>query len=527
MSVPTDTTPRTDAGARRSTGPRLPDIPGPLETLGSAWRRLRKMSTALLLLFALAAASVVATVIPQAPVTPQSVAQWRAGTAGPGAAVASGLDTLNLFDVFGSWWFAVLVALLFTSLTGCLLPRYAAFARVARRPPAEGRNFGRLSHAQVTVTELAPEVALARAERVLRRRRFRSRRIGRQLAAERGHWREGGSLVFHTAFYLLLLGAVVGKVFGFTGQVTIPEGSAFAETRIAYDAADPGRWWDLSDHRGFVVTLDDFDVSYFPNFVPRDFVSTVTISEQGEPVRSETVRVNHPLHHEGMNLYQSSFGMAPHIIVRAGDRVLLDERFMLAPASGQNVWTGTAKVKFDDPRQQIALDLALAPDAELRDGQPVLGPDPAPRNPVLVGSLYFGELGLERPVPASQFRRSGPPVDTTMLRPGKTAQLAEGSLSVEFVDLGYWSGLQVSHQPGRRILLAGGLLLLIGLVPSLYSYRRRIWVEAEPHPDGSRVTLAGVALQRKAAFADEFAALDEALRRELDAHSAATQERPH
>jgi len=527
MATSTDETLRTDAGARRAAGPRLPDIPGPLETLGSAWRRLRKMSTALLLLFALAAASVVATVIPQAPVTPQSVAQWRAGTAGPGTTVASGLDALSLFDVFGSWWFAVLVGLLFTSLTGCLLPRYAAFARVARRPPAAGRNLERLSHAQTVITELAPEAALAAAERLLARRRFRRRRIGWQLAAERGHWREGGSLLFHTAFYLLLLGAVVGKAFGFTGQVTIPEGSSFAETRIAYDAAEPGRWWDLSDHRGFVVTLDDFDVSYFPNFTPRDFVSTVTIAEQGESVRTETVRVNHPLHHRGMNLYQSGFGMAPHIIVRAGDQVLLDERFMLSPASGQNVWTGTAKVKFDDPSQQIALDLALAPDAELREGQPVLGPDPAPRNPVLVGSLYFGELGLERPVPPSQFRRSGPPVDTAMLRPGKTAQLAQGSLSVEFVDLGYWSGLQVSHQPGRRILLAGALLLLVGLVPSLYSYRRRIWVEVAPHRTGSRVTLAGVALQRKTAFAEEFATLAQVLRRQLDAHPAASQERPH
>ncbi len=59
MSVPTDTTPRTDAGARRSTGPRLPDIPGPLETLGSAWRRLRKMRTADALAFLLTAAGVV------------------------------------------------------------------------------------------------------------------------------------------------------------------------------------------------------------------------------------------------------------------------------------------------------------------------------------------------------------------------------------------------------------------------------------------------------------------------------------
>ncbi|MGH8899236.1 MAG: cytochrome c biogenesis protein ResB, partial [Egibacteraceae bacterium] len=35
-----------------------------------------------------------------------------------------------------------------------------------------------------------------------------------QLAVERGHWREGGSLVFHTAFYVLLVGVVITHSFG-------------------------------------------------------------------------------------------------------------------------------------------------------------------------------------------------------------------------------------------------------------------------------------------------------------------------
>jgi cytochrome c biogenesis protein len=324
--------------------------------------------------------------------------------------------------------------------------------------------------------------------------------------------------VFHTAFYLLLIGAVVGQVFGFVGQVSLPEGSAFADTRIAYDAAKPGRWFGIDGHRGFVATLEDFDVSYFDDFTPRDFVSTVTIADGGQPVRTAEIRVNHPLRHDGMTLYQTGFGFAPHVVVRTGDQVLLDERVLLAPGGGGNLWTGTAKVKFNDPEQQIALDLVLAPDARRgADGQPRLGPDPRPRNPVLVSSLYFGELGLERPLPASDFERGDGPVDTAMLRPGSDAALADGSLTVEFGDLGYWSGLQVSHAPGRWLLLLGSVLLMVGLIPSLYSYRRRIWVEATPSGDGSSITVAGVALQRKSVFAEEFAAVTAALREAVDA----------
>ena len=507
-----------------SSGPRLPDIPGPIETALMVWRGLRRMSTALLLLFSVAAASVVATVIPQAPVTARAVAQWRSGEAGPGAGAARVFDALGLFDVFGSPWFMALVLLLFTSLTGCLVPRYRSFLRVVRRPPAAGRNLGRLSSRCEILTPMPPAQALEAGRKLLRSRRYRVRVVDEtQVAGERGHWREGGSLLFHTAFYVLLAGAIVGKVFGFTGQISLPEGASFADTRIAYDAVEPGRSFGLEDHRGFVVRLDSFDVSYFEDFTPRDFVSTVTIAEQGRDVRTAELRVNRPLRYRGMVLYQIAFGMAPRIIVRAGDRVLLDDRVLLAPNSQQNIWTGTAKVKFDDPQQQIALDLALAPDAQLgADGAPVIGADPRPTNPVLIGNLYFGALGLERPVPPTQFDRSSGPVDTAMLRPGESRDVVSGNLTVEFVDLEYWSGLQVSHAPGRWLLLAGGIAILIGLIPSLYSYRRRIWVDVRPHEGGSRVTVAGVALHRKSAFLDEFDAVVETARRTYRTDTGAT-----
>ena len=499
----------------------LPEIPGPVETAVIAWRSLRRMSTALLLLFSLAAASVVATVVPQAPVTAVTADQWLAGTAGPGKGVSAVLSALGLFDVFGSWWFMALLALLFVSLTGCLVPRYRAFFKVARRQPAAGRNLGRLSARATFASPLPPEEAMAAAHAVLRRRRFRARIVDSadvaQVAAERGHWREGGSLIFHTAFYVLLTGAVIGKVFGFTGQVSLAEGGSFADTRIAYDAAEAGRSFGLDDHRGFVVRLDDFDVSYFPDFTPRDFVSTVTVLEDGQAVRSGPIRVNHPLRYDGMVLFQTAFGMAPHIIVKSGDRVLIDDRILLAPNAEQNIWSGTAKVKFDDPQRQIALDLVLAPDAKMdANGQPTIGSDPRPRNPVLIGNVYFGALGLQQPVPAADFDRGSGPVDTAMLRPGDDKALVQGNLSVEFVDLGYWSGLQVSHAPGRALLLLGGGMILAGLIPSLYSYRRRIWVEARPVEAGSHITVAGVALQRKSAFADEFSSVASAVRQDLE-----------
>jgi cytochrome c biogenesis protein len=515
------------AGGDRASGwARLPMIPGPWETAVIVWRRLRKMSTALVLLFCLALASIVATFIPQEPVIPQTVTAWRLGEEGPGRTVAQVFDAAELFDVFGSWWFSTLMVLLLVSLTGCLVPRYRAFARTVRRPPVAGRNLERLNNHMRIETAVEPEAALAEVDRALARRRFRRRRLDAattqsghaQLAAERGHWREGGNLLFHSAFYVLLVGVGVGQAFGFTGQINVVEGSAFTDTRIVYGAVVAGRYFGLDDHRGFEVRLDDFAASYHANGTADEFVSHVSVIDAGRQVRTNApVRVNHPLTYDGMKLYQVRFGMAPHIIVRAGDTVIFDDRVMLGDSDGDSVWTGAAKVT-TGPGDQMALDLALVPDVGVDRQGRVFPRSQEPNNPVLFADVWFGELGLERPVDASEFIRDGRPVASTTLTPAQTSDPLVGNLVVEFAELPMWSGFQVSHAPGRGVLLVAAGLLLGGLTTSLYGYRRRLWAEAWTGGDGTTtLVVAGVALQRKVVFAEAFAALTEELRMALPA----------
>jgi cytochrome c biogenesis protein len=525
----------------------LPDIPGPLETLARTWRALRRMSTALWLLLALAMATVVATFIPQEPVIPTTVIEWREGVTGPGEQVAAVFDALGLFDVFGSAWFMALTLLLIVSLTGCLIPRGRGFWRTARRDPVPGRNLDRLQHRVALPTGLAPEAALDAAERVLRRRRLRVRRVaadvsptGRaQVAAERGHWREGGSILFHLSFYVLLAGAVIGHSFGFTGQVNVVEGGSFADTPLSYlGGAQPGRFFTQDDHPGFTVRLDDFDVRYFADpeaeargqtgLVPRDFVSRVTILDGGEEVASDEIRVNHPIEHDGMKLYQIRFGFAPRLVVSsAGGAELYADAVQLIDAGGF-AWTGVAKVAAFDVENQIALELVLLPDADFNDQGMPISRTPEARNPRLAVVLWYGELGLERNIPPREFdRESGRRLaQPLILAPGESGTFEEIGLTVEFPELPYWSGFQVSAEPGRGLLLLGSGLLLAGLLPSLYAYRRRLWVDVRTDAEGTSAVLAGVALQRKQTFSEHFDRLAEELAEALDAPAPAPTASP-
>ncbi len=505
------------AAASRPPGPRLPLIPGPIETAGLLWRRLRRMSTALMLLFGLSVATLLATFIPQEPVIASTVRLWRDGTEGPGETVARVFDALSLFDVFGSWWFAALTVLLFVSLTGCLIPRWRAFARNVRRPAARGGNLGRLTH---HVTFDRPDgddaAVLDRVDRVFRlyrTQRVTSRGGQAQLAVERGHWRELGSLVFHTSFYLLLIGVTLGAAFSFTGQIDIVEGRSFADTPLGYQSQTAGRLWDTDRHDARVTTIEDFEVTYLDgdnSFVADEFVSTVTFTptDGGEPVTRE-IRVNHPTHFEGLTYYQRAFGFAPRITLRSGlDGGELYSTNLILRTDANGLWTARDKISQgssdpDRPLPQIGIEVFFLPDAEFGPDGGIVFNSPEPNDPRLLVTIYSADdLGLDRPVPVSQL--SWPQsaiIDQAMITPGQSVPFASGLFQVEMdTDIAMWTGLQVSHQPYRWLLLTAASLTLMGLVPSLYAYRRRLWVEV--HDD--HVVLAGVAQHRKSQFVEEF-----------------------
>ncbi len=97
------------------------------------WRTLRSMRTALVLLLMLAGASVIGSLIPQLPNTPDKVTQYTLDH----PLVADIYRRLGFFDVFGTWWFTLITTLLFVSLVACLIPRTRGSIRSVRQKPKQ------------------------------------------------------------------------------------------------------------------------------------------------------------------------------------------------------------------------------------------------------------------------------------------------------------------------------------------------------------------------------------------------------
>jgi cytochrome c biogenesis protein len=427
---------------------------------------------------------------------------------------------------------AIYLALL-AALVACLVPRTRAFVRVLRSRPPRGGQLDRYRTRAAFEVAASPEQAMAAAAAVLRRRRYRLAThddgaegsgepqggppdgrapVDRELAGEKGFLREAGSLLFHVSLLLLLVGLAYGKGFGYRGQAAIVEGETWANARVGYDTYNPGRFFGSDRLAPFQLRLDDFSNAFHDDGTPSEFASRLTALDlDGHRIQAQRVAPNRPMTVDGVRVFQSDYGYVPVVRVRGKDgKVLKQEEVLTLRDPASELSTGAVKVTAARP--QVGLELTMftglrtAPDCP--GGLPFCN-DPRLVRPVLVVLPFQGDLQASR-------AQSVFTLDTSRLRPlgarplvlalGQSGKLP-GGLEVAFTDLKQYSVLTLARDPGVPIVGLGAALILLGLIPSLYVTRRRVWVRATPTPTGSRVELAGLALQGKSAFAGELARL--------------------
>jgi cytochrome c biogenesis protein len=474
------------------------------------------MRTALVLLVVLAAASILGSLFPQDGVSPQRVDQYFADH----PALAPVLERLGLFDVFGSAWYMAIYLALLGALVACLVPRTRALVRVLRSRPPRGGDLSRYRTRATFPTAAAPEEAMDAARRVLRRNRYRLAEHDGELAGEKGFLREAASMLFHVSLLVLLVGLAYGKGYGYRGQAAIVEGETWANARVGYDSFSPGRFFGPERLAPFQLRLDDFTNSFYANNTPREFASRLTAMDlDGRELQSQRVAPNRPMTVDGVRVFQSDYGYVPVVRVQGkdGKDLLAPQEVLTLRDPASEVSNGAVKVTRASP--QVGLQVVLftglrtAPDCP---GGADFCNDPRLSRPVLVVLAYQGDLQADRAQSVFALDRSRlePLGDRPLLLgPGQSGKLANG-MAVSFTDLKQYSVFTLARDPGVPVVAVAAGLLLLGLVPSLYVTRRRVWARAVPDgAGGTRVELAGLALQGKAAFEGELARLAEQVQR--------------
>lgn len=515
--------------------PRQSGLGRAVALVRNTWRSLTSMRTALVLLFLLAFAAIPGALVPQRSLNSGKVDEYIAArpTLGPL------MDKLELFDVFSSFWFTAIYALLFVSLIGCIVPRCIEHGKaLSTKPVPTPRNLARLPHhREYTVDDTAEETA-AKVKSQLRGWRVAVRGSGEEvtLSAEKGYFREFGNLVFHLSLVGLLAAIALGKLLGYEGNVIViaNDGPGICSTTPAiYDSFRAGQLVDGTGLEPLCIRVKDFKADYLENGQAEMFTSNIEYQAEDDLAnnvwREDVLQVNHPLRVAGDRVYLQGHGYAPTFTVTFPNGETRTETVQWQPTDA-TTFLSSGVLRIDPPgglypeaterrQNQIAIEGLFAPTASFH-GNLLSSSYPAMTDPAVAIDIYRGDTGLDTGYPQSLFSLNQEMInqgrlvkqDRVNLMPGESSTLSDGT-NVRFDGAEEFVNLQVSHDPAQTWVLVFALTMMGGLLVSLVIKRRRVWVRLRTDSDTRRtvVELGGLARTDQAGWGDEFDRLCERL----------------
>ena len=459
------------------------------------------LRTGIVLLILVVLASALGTFILQRPVTdPDNMARAYSPNA------LRWLDRLTLTDVFHSWWFLTLLALVSLSIVLVSIDRFPNAWRFYARPYRKtDSHFRAALPSKVELAIKSSEQGLNAAERALKKLGWPVERIAGNepsLYSERHRFSVMAVYIVHASLLLIFAGGIIDGFFGYSGFLMLQKGQTgnVIELRTGAKKQLP-----------FGVKCFGAGQENYADGSPKRWWSKLAVVQDGKEVESKEIVVNDPLVHQGLRFYQASFGMTGNL-----DGLKL----LTTPGNGTS---REITVRMNEPFELDAnTTVTLAeyiPDFFIRDNQ-VFKRSDNPDNPAFrlqVRNRTTGEDAKLWLFPSY----------------GETAQGKKTNYSFAYRDMqmGYFTGLEVSHEPGQWLVWAGCLLMGAGLFVAFYMVHMRLWIVAVPNAKGKLVLwVGGQANKNRDRFEQKFSEVVNAIRTELEGASApslgAHQEKP-
>ena len=426
--------------------------------LEGLWHLLTSMKVALVLILVFAGLSLIGALVIQAPAgvtgDPQAKAEWLDSIRPKYGGWTGIMDQLQLFEIFGSIWFKLVVGALSISLIACSIHRVTGLWHTATRPHVNvgERFFEHAPQHEVIQLHQGADAAAAQVRETFRHHHYRmlSEDDGvTHLYMDKNRWAPLFSLIGHLSLLFILVGAIVGGALGYRdGNFMLAEGASAAVPTVD----------------GAVIKLEAFRDSYYAETgAPADYASDVVVYQDGVETARHTIRVNDPLRYRDMTFYQAFYGTAAAMTVTDKDGAkVFEEGVPLA-------WST------DDGARKVGT--FVVPSAGLTVW--VIG-TAGPTDPV----VKPGQMRVE----VYQSSGDGAPVASETIDQGKAVEI--GGLSFLFNRETQFTGLSASKDPGAILVWIGSILLLVGFTVVFMFPHRRVWGRIVARPGGSTVSLA-------------------------------------
>jgi cytochrome c biogenesis protein len=388
----------------------------------------------------------------------------------------------ELYDLFHSWWFTLVLTSLALNLIACSLERLPRIYYLVRYPE---RRLDHVVGLRFKVAPTARAVSIEKVADVLRRERYLVQLFHAEdasvsyLFAERGRYSRFGVWIVHISLLLILGGGVFGRLTAFEGTANVSQNGGITTSFIQRNPDGTQFRHRLLDEDGkrFVVQCTDFRLKEFEPGRPKAFESDLVAYEDagggefGRELTRATINVNHPMHYGGLTFYQASYSQ-----LSEGSR---------------------ARMTVFDKASGTSRDLMLAPGETIPAAEGLT-------YEVVAYDADFSGLG-----PAVQVVRTQDKDQTSFWVFAKDKDFdrknRDDRFNFTFDRLAplYATGLQIAKDPSVPIVYTGGFMLFLGIGIAFYTSHKRIWA----HVASGKIALGGASHRSAEGFGVEFDSL--------------------
>ncbi len=425
------------------------------------WSFFASVKLAIFTLTAIAITSIIGTVIPQHQSAEFYIANY-------GESMARFFQIMDVPSMYTSWWFLFLLGLLCLNLIICSFDR---FPTVLKQMNQDIASFGvnKLKSMPFTKNVNLPKgFSIEDGKALLKKKGYKvdekSSDGQHVISGDKGGWTRTGVYIVHLSIIVIFGGAVFGSLLGFKGNIMIPETQ---KTSYIFNSKPGGGQIDL----GFEVQCDLFDIHFYDNGMPKEYLSRLRIFEDGKEIKAQQIEVNIPLKYKGITFYQASYNPLRNFIINVEPE---GEESRTFPAQFQKL------AKWEE--KNLTFGILQAKSARDRLMQVKLWIKQADEEPVV-----------------------------KWVKPSEKIVVTSGDESYTFfAKQMYATGLQVAKDPGVWIVYLGCFLMMVGLYVAFFMSHRRIWLVFDKN-DSTTIMLAGNTNKNKLGFEKAFVDMEEAI----------------
>ncbi|MBU5467098.1 cytochrome c biogenesis protein ResB [Virgibacillus sp. MSJ-26] len=390
---------------------------------------------------------------------------------------------LGFHELYSSWWYLILIALIGVSLVICSIDRFVPLYRALKLQQPKRHNTFLSRQRLFSKTEVVTEDEKKTLIHRLKKSNYKIMNKSGNVLAEKNRFSRWGPYVNHIGLIIILIAAILRLTpfFYLDDYVWVREG----EQKVI-----PGtnNEYYIENKRFLLETYDEDDERFSAameksgELVHKNYQSDVVIYKakprdvvgkepELEKVVEGSIQLNEPLKFDNYTLYQAGYQ----------ENELANMTFQLYEKDDpkeQSLEDVTIDLNSPDPLYELdnGFELRVSeyfPDYEMEDGEPRTD-SKIPRNPAFIFNLFppdsdEGELSL---VGAEMN------FDPT----GENKYM----LGIADLETRHVSGISIRRDYTIPLFIIGATIFMIGVMQGMYWQHRRIWV----NPEGNGIVLA-------------------------------------